>query len=312
MREKVRDLIYLNTKRYMSLDNLRVLYWAIIIIPFSMVVMSAASIHMTGVSWRTLFPLVSIAVWSLLYWIFVLTIQSKKIKKTFELRFLVNGISGLLLSSLFWIFYASFNLLADKPIIEFDFFLWILLYYFVFSAIYIGLIVISVHKGAFNKIREAGNLPVVIALDAFFASLIPLAGVLGMITSKLLREHASVSAQNVALTIGFVFLVFAPALAHMNFVQYYYCKKYSILCDEYGDTTSPKLELQMKTKKVKVNKIKINKEICEKNNSLDNSPSKKKIPLIIKILVGIVSVPVVFFIVVFLVFFIKAIIQDIF
>lgn len=310
MRAKVRDFIYLNTKRYVSLDMLRVVYWRIIIFPFLMLIMGIASINMTGVNWKSLFPFVSLAIWSLLYWVLVLIIQSKRTRKTFELRFLVNGISGLLVSSLFWIFYTSFNLVADKPILEFDFFLWILLYYFVFSAIYIGLIVLGVHKGAFKKIREAGNLPVVIALDAFFASLIPLAGVSGMITSKLLREHASVSAQNVALTISFVFLFFAPALAHMNFVQYYYCKKYSILCDEYGDTTSPKLELQINTKKVKVKKIKINKEIFEKNNSLDNSPSKKKIPLIIKMLVGIVSVPVVFFIVVFLVFFIKAIILD--
>lgn len=86
MREKVRDLIYLDTKRYMSLANLRVFYWAIIIIPFFMVVMSVVSINMIGLNPRSLFPLASVAIWSLLYWVFVLTIQSKRTKKSFELE----------------------------------------------------------------------------------------------------------------------------------------------------------------------------------------------------------------------------------
>mgnify|MGYP000587419715 CR=1 FL=1 len=85
MREKVRDLIYLDTERYTSLDNLRVFYWGIIILPFFMVLIGIISIKMIGVCWMSLFPIVSIAVWSVLYWIFVLTIQSKKTKKTFEL-----------------------------------------------------------------------------------------------------------------------------------------------------------------------------------------------------------------------------------
>ena len=96
MKNNVRDLIYLDTRRYMSLDNLRVFYWAIIIIPIIMVTWGIAAINTIGVNWRSLFPLISIGIWSLLYWIFVTTIQSKKTKKTFELRFLVNGISGML------------------------------------------------------------------------------------------------------------------------------------------------------------------------------------------------------------------------
>ena len=90
MREKVCNLIYLNPGNYISLESLKILYWGIIIIPFFMVLIGIVAINMIGVSWRSLFPIVSIVIWSILYWTFVLTIQSKKTKKTFKLRFLVK------------------------------------------------------------------------------------------------------------------------------------------------------------------------------------------------------------------------------
>ena len=299
MKNNVRDLIYLDTKRYMSLDNLRVFYWAIIIIPLIMVIWGIAAINTIGVNWRSLFPLISIGIWSLLYWLFVLIIQSPKVKKTFALRFLVNGISGLLISSLFWILYASLSLLDNNPILGFDFSLWILLFYLLFSAFYIGLVVFGVHKGIFKKIKEKSQTPKVLAISAFFSAILPSAGIMGMYTSKMLRAHASDAVQDIVGTIALVLVIFLPILAHINFVQYYYCKKYEILCDEYGDTTSPNLDRKIKEKKSKAT-----------NKSYDTSNSativtKKKIPLIVKILVGLVVVPIAFFIIVFLVFFIK-------
>ena len=120
MEEKVRNFIYLDTKRYISLSFLKVFYWKVLIIPIIMIVM--------GIAGKSLFPLVSIAVWSLLWWIFVLILQSKRVKKTFELRFLVNGILGLFVSSLFWILYIAINLVSDAPFAELNFFLWILLF----------------------------------------------------------------------------------------------------------------------------------------------------------------------------------------
>ena len=299
MREKVKDLVYLDTERYMSLDSLRIFYWAIIIIPLIIAVLGFAAINKMGICLVSLFPLVSIVVWSLFYWIFVLKIQSKKTKKTFELRFLVNGISGLLLSSLFWIFYTSFNLVTDNPIFEFDFSLWILFFYILFSVTYIGLIVIGIHKGVYKKIHKKSHTPKAIAIDALLASILPIAGVSGMLTSKLLRAYASVSIQNIVATISFVLLIFIPALAHINFVQFYYCKKYGIDCDEDGNTTSPALERKPKEKK-RLKKVK--KTLHDK---------KKRIPLFIKILIGILCVPVAFFVILFIIGFIKAIIENI-
>ena len=124
MREKACDLVYLNTKKYLSLNNLRRFYWCSIIVLFFMAVIGIMSIEYIGINWKSLFPLVSIAVWSLLYWIFVLTVQSKRTKKTFELRFLVNGILGFMLSSLMWIFVASFNLAATTPFLSFFYGSW--------------------------------------------------------------------------------------------------------------------------------------------------------------------------------------------
>ena len=72
IKDNARDLIYLDTRRYMSLDNLRVFYWAIIIIPIIMVTWGIAAINTVGVNLRSLFPLISIGIWSLFYWLFVL------------------------------------------------------------------------------------------------------------------------------------------------------------------------------------------------------------------------------------------------
>ena len=119
--------------------------------------------------------------------------------------------------------------------------MWILPIYLLFSVLYVGLIVLGTHKGVFGKIKEKSRAQWVIALDAVIASVIPIAGVLGMHTSKMLRNNADVSTQNVCISITLITIIFLSALAHINFVQYFYCKKYKIMCDENGDTTSPKL-----------------------------------------------------------------------
>lgn len=247
MKENVRDLIYLDSKRYISIQSLRVLYWAISIIPIIMLIWGVVAIKTIGLNWMSLFPLISIAVWSLLYWMFVLTVQGKK-KKTFELRFLVNGVSGLLISSLFWILYASLSLFEDNPTIGFGFLLWILLIYLLFSILYIGLVILGVHKGIFKKIKEKSQTPKFLAISAFFAAILPVAGAMGMYTSRIIRAHASVAIQDIVGHFALVLVIFLPILAHINFVQYFYCKKYKISCDEYGNTTSPNLEYQKKQK----------------------------------------------------------------
>lgn len=293
MKKNARDLIYLDTQRYLSLDRLRVFYWGILLIPIVMVVFGIAGIRTVGIQFKSLFPLVSVAIWSLLYWIFVSCIQYRRTKTTFEMRFLVNGVSGLLMSSLFWILFTSFHMLRDRPILHPAFPLWMLLSYVIFSVIYIALIVLGVHKGVYKKIREKTHTAGALALDALFASMIPVAGTLGMVVSRSLRAHASVRVQEIVGTISIVLLILLPAMAHINFVQYYYCKKYNITCDEYGNRTSPALERRDKSKKIR------------------KSKNSKGLPLAVKILIGVIAVPVILFLVVFLVFFIKGFIKGI-
>lgn len=308
MKENVRDLIYLDSKRYISIQSLRVLYWASSIIPFTMIIWGIVAINTIGINWMSLFPLISIAVWSLLYWTFVLTIQRKKTKKTFELRFLVNGLSGLLISSLFWILYASLSLIDNDPSIGFDFLLWILFFYLLCSILYIGLVVLGVHKGIFKKIKENSQTPKALAISAFFSAILPSTGAMGMYASRILRANASVAAQDIVGHSALVLVIFLPILAHINFVQYFYCKKYKICCDEYGNTTSPNLEYHKKQKRKKAEQKEV---VLEQSNISKGKPSKKNIPLLIKILIGIFVIPTILIFIVFLVFFIKGLIQGI-
>ena len=110
--------------------------------------------------------------------------------------------------------------------------------------------------------------------------------------SRLMRAHASERAQTIVVTIGIVLLIFLPAIAHINFVQYYYCKKYGITCDEDGNETSPKLEHKPKAPKRRARKIK---------------KVKKKLPLEVRILIGIVCTCAAIFLALFIIGFIRSI-----
>lgn len=310
MEERVKDLIYLDSDRYISIHSLRVLYWTISIVPFMMIAWGIGAINTIGLNWMSLFPLISTAVWSLLYWTLVLTVQRKKTKKTFELRFLVNGFSGLLLSSLFWILYSSFSLLDSNPFWNFDFLLCILLFYLLSSILYIGLVILGVHKGIFKKIKEKSRTPKAkaLAITAFFTSALPVAGVLGMYASSVLRAHANAVAQDFVGIFALITMIFLPILAHINFVQYFYCKKYKVHCDEYGNTTSPMLECHKKEKR---NKAKQEEAGFKQTNISKGKPSKKGVPLLIKILMGALCIPVILTFFVFLIFCIKEFIQGI-
>lgn len=236
MREKARKFVYTNTGNYISYDFLKVFYWYIFIIPFFMIVMGTYLINLEGVSSKALFPIVSIAIWSLLYWGLVFTIKNRHIKNTFELRFLVNGAIGISISSLMWIFFASWNLIADNPFLRFDVFLWIIPIYIVISLLYVMSIVLGVHRGI-NVVARMKNK----TIPALTTS-ISIASGLGLIVSRFLRETVGIKIQHIVMIIGSITLIFVPLLAHINFVQYFYCKKYNIKCDENGDTTSPDLQ----------------------------------------------------------------------
>lgn len=269
MENKVRDFVYLDTKGYISLESIKVLYWATLILPFMMFVM--------GIAGKSLFPILSVATYSLIYWTFVAVIQSKHVKKTFALRFLVNGMTGLFISSLFAILLISIGIVSD--ILEVKFAISIVFFYMIYISAYTILLVIGVHKGVYAKIKEKSQSRRWLKTSAFTVAIIPCMGVGGMYLSKILRATVSVSVQTNVGMFLLIVIIFLPGLSHINFVQYYYCKKYRIICDEDGDTTSPNLERKLKKSKSRL-----------KNGS-------RKLPLMFKILVGIVCVTVAIFLI---------------
>lgn len=303
MREKVKNLIYLDTQRYMSIDNLMAFYWGILIIPFFMIVMGVASIQVSGVSWKTLFPIVSTIVWSFIYWLFVLIIKSNHVKKTFTLRFIVNGISGLLLSSLFMIFFFSLVFSSDTPFLSVDFVFWVMVFYVIFSLVYMVLIILCVQKDFFAAIREKTQTKTFIIISAFFCGVMPGAGVSGMYISRVMRSYVEIDVQYTVMVVLSLVLIFIPALAHINFIQYYYCKKYGITCDENGNDTSPALEPKRNT--CDEHGDETSPALEPKRNVKPLSTPKKILKIILIVLMGIVLS----FVLLFLVFFVKAIIS---
>ena len=203
-----------------------------------------------------------------------------------------------------------------------------------FSLIYVIAIIFCVHKGVFARIKEKGKTKTALIISTVFGGLTPVFAALGMYSSRLLRAHASISTQYTAMTIIAILAIFIPALANINFVQYYYCKKYGINCDEHGNTTSPKLERGPSKSEIRKERKRALREYemtaggyrgvltqptesgqleAEKSGAeakAGEKQGKKRMPLILKILIGIVSVPILAFVITFIVFFMKAIIQD--
>lgn len=248
MREKALKLIHLNSGNYISYSFLKRFYWYILIIPFFTLIIGFHLLNQNGIAFKSLFPIVSIILWSIAYWAMVWTIKCNFVKKTFALRFLVNGAVGMFITSLMWIFFSSWNLMADEPFLEFSFFLWMILAYLLISAIYVLSIVAGVHNGIYAKIhikKSAVSIPLTISSMAF----------LGVLVSHFLQNESSLSIQHIIMTISSIILIFTPSLSHVNYVKYYYCKKYNILCDENGDYESRYLCPEKKEKKKSFIKI---------------------------------------------------------
>lgn len=241
MEEKTREFVYYNADNYISFYALRMLFRVSLFIHSIIMVVGIYAINTFGVTWRTLFPIFAAVIWCLLYLIFICKVA--RAKKTFELRFLVNGISGLFVSSLVWLLVSSFGVMQEyeeKPY-GFDFCLWVLFFYIIFSVIYVFLIVSGVHKGVYKKAK--GEIQKTKAFDgaSLHAAIIPAVGLICVYISEMLRGDVSKNAKDIFFMIGFVVLMFIFAEANMYFVQYFYCKKCKIFCDENGNTSSPGL-----------------------------------------------------------------------
>lgn len=194
----------------------------------------------------------------------------------------MNGITGVLLSSLFAIFFASFVFTSDKSFVNIGFVSWTIALYLLFSIIYVGSIILCVHKGLFSTIKRKTQTRTFTMVSSILGAAIPGAGISGMCMSRMMRSYAKIDVQYIVIVVLSSALIFIPALAHINFVQYYYCKKYDINCDENGNETSPNLEEKtLKNKNKKMHKT--------------HRKSDKRKPLFLKILITILCVPIAVF-----------------
>ncbi|MBQ2733225.1 MAG: hypothetical protein IJF74_03625 [Clostridia bacterium] len=241
MREKACSLVYLNAENYISFYGLRMFYRWSFLVHFMFVVTGIHAINMFGVTWRTLFPIFAAVIWCLFYLVFICKVA--RAKKTFELRFLVNGISGLFISSFIWLLHAVFGVMDEYQgkLNGFDFCLWVLFFYIIFSVIYVTLIVSGVHKGVYKKAKGEIQKAKALLSAALHAAIIPTVGLICVYVSEMLRGDTSKNVKDIFMMTVFVLLFFLTALAHINFVQYFYCKKYKIFCDKNGNTNSPDL-----------------------------------------------------------------------
>ncbi len=291
MNKNIQDFINIDTNKYISLKSIKMFYWSVSIIWLVFIVF--------GFVGKMLFPLIFAALWSFVYWTLVAVLQSQKITKTFELRFLVNGIAGFMMSALFWGLHTSVQIaLSNQPHLKAAFFLWTLLAYIAFSVIMIALTVLGVHKGVYGKMKRKSLSKRVLLIDGFFAAILPFCGLIGMYTSKLLRSQADANIQEIVANICLVLLIFLPGLAHVNFVQYYYCKKYGITSNEDGETTSPLLEPTRRKHRKETKLVFTSKK--------QPSVSMKTL----KIILILIAIPVALLVSVFIVFFVKGFISS--
>ncbi len=231
LKKKATDFVYLSTKSYLSRQQL--------LTSVAVLAVFASLIFEASTATKDWLPSLIAGVSLGAYIWFVWMILSGRIKNTFPLRFLVNGISIVFLSVLLAEFVLTFVLLAEPKIMSL--LLPIGMLYILFSLLYVATTVIGVHAGAYGRVRRFNNMPAVIAVNAVLSSLIPVSGAIGMLDAKISRFTLTTVEQSHQIFLLGVVLFFICALGHVNFVQYYYCIKYSILCDENGDTTSPKL-----------------------------------------------------------------------
>ena len=242
MERKARDFIYLDPKRYTTLAVIKQFDFAAILLPLMMIGMGALVWTSDGISARALLPIVSAAVWSAVYWPLAILIRSDRVKRTFELRFLVNGFSGTLAVMITWALIASLYLQHDTSPFAWKLVLWLPLAHAVFASLYLALVVWGVHNGLYRNLRKKYHSLAFVAFRRFFDVLTPSSGLLGYHVYRITRGEGNGNVRVLMEEFMLIFCAFALALCYPNFLRYYYCKKYKITCDEYGNATSPKLE----------------------------------------------------------------------
>ena len=285
MREKVTNLVYLDSERYISIDSIEVLPWGTILLPFFVIVTSIAK------HWPAMIIVTCVYFFSSLILISVL--RSGKIQKTFRLRFLVNGIVSV------YIFAALLlPTLVIAMAVESSIMYWLLPAIGVFVAFYICLIVYMVHINGFKYIRKAKMNRKFQKISAVAGMLLPAAGSIGFFLSRSVdisdTVPLNVEANVVCVVMSFVLI--GVSLGFIGFVQYFYAVKYDINCDESGKNCSLLLESLDRNDDKKHREI---NTLAVKQKKQMKTPNRRK--LIVRIVCILVAIPIVCFLILLLI-----------
>ena len=142
MKEKAKNLIYFDADKYININSIKVLPWATIIIPIFILVGSIVK-HWTGM-------IVAVCVWFFSSVLFVNILQSNCVKKTFRIRFLVNGVVSFYVFAILSLIMIATSMATGSHIL-----LWLLPTVFAFVVVYICMVVYTVHIDGFKKIRKS-------------------------------------------------------------------------------------------------------------------------------------------------------------
>ena len=298
MNENIKHFVYNNDANYASYASIKCLMSCVCM--FMSLITGTYAIVMK--LWHFVVILVIINVAFLLHLLFLKLIY----KNTYPMRFLSDWIVDMLLS---WLFLNSAFVVLYATKCDTNFVvIGTLISYTTFLLLSIVWMIKRSKSDVYKKYAqmEKNKRPIEIAA----VSIISVSGTIGLVIGRIITRGLDIEKNIIAYVAFVIFIVVSMcfSLGHVNLLKYYYCKKYKIYCDEYGNTTSPDLEYHKKTKR---NKAERKKVLLERPNVSNDKSSKKKIPLIVKILIGVFSIPIIFILIVFLVFFIKGFIQGI-
>ena len=237
MEQKAKAFVQLNTRKYVSLEILRKQF---------MICWFLSSIVLVyGFAGQVLSPLIAVAIWNISFLIMYILLSNKRFRKTFRLRYLINGMSSLFFATMFFISLYTIVLVTDRE--NLSYLGSILLVYFIYIIILFLWNILGVHKGWFAVRSKQSFMKGVTAV----ATIIPSSGIIGMMYSKYIRANYGKAGEDFILYTSTVCLIFLCSIGLVNFLKYYYCVRYGINCDETGSKTSPLLEPQLMSSKAR-------------------------------------------------------------
>lgn len=276
METKIRNFIHHNDANYSSYSDMKSLFVCV----FLFLSLIVGVFPVVDGLWWGVCVLVALDVTFLLYLIIL-----KHLKKTYRLRFLSEGIVATLLSLLFLssAYIILFTTKCNTPALTYG----TLISYLIF----VMMLLISTICFSKSNIFQSDRNASLKKHHIFLGSLIPLSGVFGTIIAKIAFKTFDFENQVAVYLLYAIFVIVSLlfSFGYSNYVKYYYCIKYKVFCDEFGNALSPDLENMNNKKRIRS----LKKE-------------KKKIHTVFRIIIGIVFIPIVLL---FIVSFIRVMIE---